>query len=750
MADFLGDVDVPSVIAQDECLYCFETSFNDLKEGTQDHTLNTCITCFQAVCPRHTDYHLRATRNEHNLYMNIRRVLRLSPDEDSANKKPRLEVVEKSIKDTYDAYWQLQEWVDDHFQVIYDSQSPGVPVSVSMKAELIVNARSQRADEETKTWRLEMAPCKHVREFRVDPNLTIHNIGTCSSCELSENLWLCLHCGFTGCGRDQVGIRGNSHALTHYQQNMDHPLAIKLGSLSVQSYDLHCYSCDDEVTWEDDRTLYDMLRSFGIKIDSIRSNEKTLVDLQVDQNMSWEFQMVDDQGNDLESLSPKIGIGCGLINLGNSCYLNSVIQCILNGGIHGWQMDSIGNDFPTEVVFPGSNLKCQLIKLNNAINCEPSRYTMGIRPASFKLCIGKGHEEFSTNRQQDAMEFFSYFINELDSKVFKDPTSNPTSLLKFITEERIECQNCKQVKYLQESNETLQLPLAENDNPQYIMDRIKDYCNGKALDYFCPTCQETTCAIKSSKFETFPDTLIINPLRIKLENWKPVKTNNELHLPGVGQLADELLDISEFKATGFDPQNEKLMPEDGVFQPLPDLLQELLDMGFSENASARALYTTGNNSLEQATEWLFQHIDDADLNNPLQGSDSVEVDSESLLQMCAMGIEESLAKRALLNNSGDVERSVEWVFSGAAEQEVDEPKHMPSKQMGHSEPRPYILRAAICHKGASAHSGHYVAFIKKEIHGKDQWVLYNDERIVLNGNPTDLSKNGYVYLYQRL
>lgn len=41
----------------------------------------------------------------------------------------------------------------------------------------------------------------------------------------------------------------------------------------------------------------------------------------------------------------------------------------------------------------------------------------GIAPRMFKSLIGKGHPEFSTNRQQDAQEFFLHFINMVEVMV---------------------------------------------------------------------------------------------------------------------------------------------------------------------------------------------------------------------------------------------------------------------------------------------------------------------------------------------
>lgn len=38
----------------------------------------------------------------------------------------------------------------------------------------------------------------------------------------------------------------------------------------------------------------------------------------------------------------------------------------------------------------------------------------GIRPNTFKLLIGKGHSEFGTKKQQDAQEFFLYFLSLIE------------------------------------------------------------------------------------------------------------------------------------------------------------------------------------------------------------------------------------------------------------------------------------------------------------------------------------------------
>jgi uncharacterized UBP type Zn finger protein len=42
----------------------------------------------------------------------------------------------------------------------------------------------------------------------------------------------------------------------------------------------------------------------------------------------------------------------------------------------------------------------------------------GIRPNTFKLLIGKGHSEFATKKQQDAQEFFLYFLSLIEVHIF--------------------------------------------------------------------------------------------------------------------------------------------------------------------------------------------------------------------------------------------------------------------------------------------------------------------------------------------
>jgi len=52
-------------------------------------------------------------------------------------------------------------------------------------------------------------------------------------------------------------------------------------------------------------------------------------------------------------------------------------------------------------------------------------------------------------------------------------------------------------------------------------------------------------------------------------------------------------------------------------------------MGFTENASIKASIHTKNAGLESAANWILQHMDDADLNEPLPSQSTGTPTTES-------------------------------------------------------------------------------------------------------------------------
>ena len=64
-------------------------------------------------------------------------------------------------------------------------------------------------------------------------------------------------------------------------------------------------------------------------------------------------------------------------------------------------------------------------------------YQDGIRPQIFKQLIGKGHTEFQTGKQQDAMEYYQYFLDKVTKAEKQQKSGDPGNIFQFEMEKRI-------------------------------------------------------------------------------------------------------------------------------------------------------------------------------------------------------------------------------------------------------------------------------------------------------------------------
>lgn len=69
-----------------------------------------------------------------------------------------------------------------------------------------------------------------------------------------------------------------------------------------------------------------------------------------------------------------------------------------------------------------------------------------------------------------------------------------------------------------------------------------------------------------------------------------------------------------------------------------------MGMGFPEIRCKRALMKTGHSGADAAMTWLFEHMDDIDLDDPIVENDASDVD---LTPFIDMGFTEAQAKKAL-------------------------------------------------------------------------------------------------------
>ncbi|GME81521.1 unnamed protein product [Ambrosiozyma monospora] len=553
--------------------------------------------------------------------------------------------------------------------------------------------------------------------------------------------------------------------------------------------------------------------TYGIDISNFVKTEKNLTELQIEQNIKWDFAMT---GEDGSSLKPVFGSGLtGFKNLGNSCYLASVVQVLFS--IPAFKKCYFSQEgVPAEKILgnndPSSDLETQLYKIGDGLlsgrysvpdttTTEEVKYQKGIKPSSFKFLVGQGHQDFCTAQQQDAFEFWLYLNDLIEKrKAFGNFEISPTEVFKFVLENKLKCTSCGGVRMSKEIQENICLPTQDillstdeegkrNYQETTIEESIQKWLTPETIEYHCPKCAKKVTALKSQGFKSFPSYLVVSPQRIKIENWVPMKLEVPIKF-------EEHLDLTNAKSKGKLP-NEEEIPEDESetkqeeFKFNEGAMNALLSMGFPEQRCKRALYNTGNESnAEVAMNWLFAHMDDPDIDSPFEvptttssnskKSDPNQAKESDIETLVSMGFTSKLSNKALVLNNHNVEQAVDWLFSHpdddgvlpapaadgvAAGNEVSKEEKISTLEhdsgaLTHSK---YHLKAVICHKGGSIHSGHYVAFIKTRVpegngdegkgegEGEEKWVLFNDEKVTLveDVNLKDVEKSGYLYLFAR-
>lgn len=350
--------------------------------------------------------------------------------QDDANKK----------KYTYDDVYSL---------VVFPSQtkipfpSEGLPAIVTDSVNAIISSdsafRKFEKEQLTGTWDGEMKQVSiyALELMQFENGKKIPPTGwKCEKCDLNNNLWLNLTDGSILCGRKFFdGTGGNDHAVQHYQETK-YPLAVRLGTITSDGKaDVYSYAEDDMVI---DPYLQKHLLHFGINIGQMEKTEKSIVELEIELNQRvGEWALLQESSANLQ---PVAGPGLtGMSNLGNTCYLNSVMQVIFTiPDFVRRFVDRAQEIFAASPADPVNDFNVQMAKLGTGLYsgkyssiCEDSMDTgsNGIKPTMFKNLIGKGHHDFSTKQQQDAQEFLLHLFSVIEVRqrklfncnIFHDP-----------------------------------------------------------------------------------------------------------------------------------------------------------------------------------------------------------------------------------------------------------------------------------------------------------------------------------------
>mmetsp|Transcript_13135 Transcript_13135/g.52402 ORF Transcript_13135/g.52402 Transcript_13135/m.52402 type:complete len:805 (+) Transcript_13135:65-2479(+) len=792
----LKQVRVPAVhdaVYREECGLCFHTAFSP-------GGVYVCLAAHSAYCKEHVLPYRRRTGRI--LYLRIQSTKKALPQPEQTDAAPTkmalgveggfaTNVQHHEVK-TERAVVALQE---DGSEVAVPYPCPELPMLVTDAAKAVLAHVDGKDSEEVAAWEEELKESKYARGLvQLDNGVKISpdpRSWRCAESGMRENLWLNLSTGHIGSGRKNWdGTGGTGAALKHFEETgKKYPLVVKLGTITPHGADVYSYAEDenDNVT---DPLLAEHLSHWGIDMLKMQKTEKTMAELQIDLNLSYEWGAITEDGL---QLTPVTGAGhIGLRNLGNSCYCNSLFQVLFSlPQIANRYLSVAPGRFEAPCPCPAEDLLVQLSKL--AVGLCTDRYAGeggAVSPGMIKNLLGKGHPDFSGKLQQDVHDYYQHFLTRISraDKAAGEDQLDITKHFRFMMETRTECLQSNQVRYSNEEDNTwaLSVPLEAATNKEEVAaykakaeatraaggivgpsEKVLLHVPFEALleakaaaevvaDYLSPATGAKGAASVTKRLATFPDVLVVQLRRYVLgENWLPAKIDARIPMP-------EQLDLSAFRGHGL-REGEVELPQESsgaaaaAAAPVadPSIVSTLQMMGFSENACARAALAVNNAGVEPATNWLMEHMADADINDPPASSSSassadaeVVVDEEAFAILLSMGIDGGHARRGLVATGGSIERAVEWCFSHP--QDMDESDDSPAaaaaspaQGLPDGEGK-YELRGFVSHLGPNTNSGHYVCHIKRD----GRWVIYNDALVALSQKPPlDM---GFLYFYRRV